>query len=89
LDKELEKKINLQTHKYFWGYINDNYNSVLEAERIIGLEPNRLHVVKTQKFNFRSPTLFYYFNKLSMDMQPLQEELNKIIEDYHARITSN
>lgn len=84
MDKELEKKLNLQTHKYFWGYINDNFNSVLEAERVIGLEPNRLHIIKSQKNKFYVPSLFYNFNKLSMDMQPLQEELNKIIEAHYA-----
>lgn len=90
MDKKLQKKINEAINAYFWHYIKNVLKiKISKAENILGLEPNRLHRLKHGNNAFYTAVSYYYFITLGIDRTALDEQIEQIIEEHHARIKSN
>lgn len=90
MDKELQKKINEAINAYFWYYIKNVLKiSILKAEVILGLKPNRLHKLKLNNHAFYTAVYYYYFKTLGIDKTALDEQIEQIIEEHHATRTPN
>lgn len=89
MDKELQKKITEANHAALFQAIKKTKLPLREVAEILGISRQHLDNIKRQVTDIRASSYIYFCHKLNVNLTEQQEQIKQIIEEHHARITSN